>query len=91
MVERVIIWLIRGYQILISPVIHAIGGPGSGCRFTPNCSAYGIEAVREHGVCMGLWLIVWRILRCNPWGGEGYDPVPQKTDWSNVLDNDIRK
>ncbi|MBO5882175.1 MAG: membrane protein insertion efficiency factor YidD [Alistipes sp.] len=46
------------------------------CRFTPTCSAYAIEALRKHGPIKGLLLAIWRILRCNPWGGSGYDPVP---------------
>lgn len=67
---------IRGYQRLISPVIHAIGGPGSGCRYTPTCSEYFLQAVENHGVFRGGWLGVKRIARCHPWGGSGHDPVP---------------
>ena len=47
-------------------------------RFTPTCSAYAIEALERFGVLKGTGLAVWRILRCNPWGGHGYDPVPEK-------------
>ena len=61
---------IRFYQKFISPLT-----PPS-CRFTPTCSQYAIEAIRKHGPFKGLALAVWRILRCNPWGGSGYDPVP---------------
>lgn len=46
------------------------------CRFTPTCSQYTIEAIRKHGIIKGGYLAVRRILRCNPWGGHGYDPVP---------------
>ncbi|MBE7498366.1 MAG: membrane protein insertion efficiency factor YidD [Verrucomicrobiaceae bacterium] len=70
--------LIRGYKRFLSPVIHAIGGPGSGCRFTPTCSTYFLEAVETHGVMRGSCMGFWRILRCNPWGGHGEDPVPPK-------------
>ncbi len=49
---------------------------GRSCRFTPTCSAYGIEAFRKHGPIKGGWLTFKRIIRCNPWGGSGYDPVP---------------
>ncbi|MBR1543977.1 MAG: membrane protein insertion efficiency factor YidD [Muribaculaceae bacterium] len=61
---------IRFYQKFISPMFPAV------CRFTPTCSQYAVEAIRKHGPLRGLWLAVKRILRCNPWGGSGYDPVP---------------
>ena len=46
------------------------------CRFTPTCSHYAIEALKKHGPFKGLYLTIRRILRCHPWGGSGYDPVP---------------
>jgi len=58
------------YQKCISPFT-----PPS-CRFTPTCSEYAKQALRKHGPVKGLYLAIWRILRCNPWGGSGYDPVP---------------
>ena len=61
---------IRGYQLFISPLI-----PGT-CRYWPSCSAYGMTAISRHGALKGGWLTLWRFLRCNPWGGWGYDPVP---------------
>ena len=61
---------IRFYQRYISPLKPPT------CRFTPTCSTYAIQAIRKHGPFKGLALAVWRILRCNPWGGSGYDPVP---------------
>ena len=61
------IWL---YQKFISPYT-----PPS-CRFTPTCSEYARQALLKHGPFKGLWLAVRRILRCHPWGGSGYDPVP---------------
>ncbi|OYQ44272.1 membrane protein insertion efficiency factor YidD [Flavobacterium cyanobacteriorum] len=64
--------LIRFYQSAISPFTPGV------CRFTPTCSQYSVEALREHGLLKGLWLAVNRIVRCNPWGGQGYDPVPPK-------------
>lgn len=62
--------MIRAYQLLISPVL-----PGT-CRYLPSCSSYAIDAVAQHGPLKGGALALWRILRCNPWGGAGYDPVP---------------
>lgn len=62
--------LIHAYRLLLSPLL-----PPS-CRYTPTCSAYGLEAVRRHGALHGGWLTLRRILRCHPWGGQGYDPVP---------------
>ncbi|MBQ6746241.1 MAG: membrane protein insertion efficiency factor YidD [Bacteroidaceae bacterium] len=58
------------YQRFISPMI------GPSCRFTPTCSQYAVEAIKKHGPLKGLYLAVKRILRCHPWGGSGYDPVP---------------
>lgn len=62
--------LIKFYQKFISPYL-----PNS-CRYTPTCSQYAVEALRKHGLLKGGWLAFRRILRCNPWGGSGYDPVP---------------
>lgn len=70
--------VIRGYQKILSPVIHFIGGPGSGCRYTPTCSEYFLQSVEVHGVFRGSWLGLKRIARCQPWGGSGHDPVPVK-------------
>ncbi|MBK7725448.1 MAG: membrane protein insertion efficiency factor YidD [Dehalococcoidia bacterium] len=46
------------------------------CRYAPSCSAYSVEALERHGAVKGSWLTVRRLVRCNPWGGQGYDPVP---------------
>lgn len=73
-ISRALAWVlilpIRFYQRCISPFT-----PPS-CRFTPTCSQYAVEALRKHGAFRGSWLAVKRLLRCNPWGGSGYDPVP---------------
>ena len=61
---------IRLYQWTISPLL------GVNCRYAPSCSAYAVEAVATHGAVRGCWLGLRRILRCHPWGGSGYDPVP---------------
>ncbi|XZG70273.1 membrane protein insertion efficiency factor YidD [Chitinibacteraceae bacterium HSL-7] len=67
---RLALLLIRGYQLMISPLI------GPRCRYVPSCSEYGIEAVSRYGAARGGWLTMRRLLRCHPWGGSGYDPVP---------------
>jgi len=64
------VFLIRFYQICISPLTPAA------CRFTPTCSQYALEAFRKYGIVKGFYLSIRRILRCHPWGGHGYDPVP---------------
>ena len=73
-VRRILIFipvlLILFYQRCISPLT-----PPS-CRFTPTCSQYALEALRKHGLIKGSWLAFKRIIRCHPWGGSGYDPVP---------------
>ncbi len=71
-------FLIRIYQCTLSPFLRLLCGPNSGCRFTPTCSAYFLEAVEAHGVLYGSWLGLKRLARCQPWGGSGYDPVPQR-------------
>lgn len=68
----ILIGFIRLYQITLSPLM------GRQCRFTPTCSQYGIEAIKIHGPWRGFFMTIHRILRCNPWGGSGYDPVPEK-------------
>ena len=72
--SKALVWLlvlpIRFYQLAISPLL------GPSCRFTPTCSEYARQALMKHGPIKGLYLAIWRILRCNPWGGSGYDPVP---------------
>ena len=68
--RRVVQGLIRGYQLLLSPVL------GNRCRFYPTCSSYMIEAVEIHGVLKGVWLGLRRLSRCHPYHEGGYDPVP---------------
>lgn len=58
------------YRRFISPMLPPV------CRYTPTCSQYAIEAIQKYGPFKGMWLAVKRILRCHPWGGSGYDPVP---------------
>ena len=70
-----VIGLIRAYQLSLSMLI------GRRCRFLPTCSDYAKEAIARHGVMSGSRLAVRRIARCHPWGGEGFDPVPDKLPW----------
>ncbi len=69
--ENIVTLLIRFYRKFISPLKKPC------CRFTPTCSQYALDAVREFGVIFGLSLTVWRVLRCNPFCKGGYDPVPE--------------
>lgn len=66
----VLIFLIKIYQYVISPIIPA------SCRYVPTCSEYGIQAIQKHGTIKGGWLAAKRILSCHPWGGHGFDPIP---------------
>lgn len=66
--------LLKGMVIFYRGAISPLLPPS--CRFTPTCSQYALEALRRHGPFRGSWLALRRILRCHPWGGSGYDPVP---------------
>lgn len=72
LVSNILILPIKFYQGAISPMFPAV------CRYTPTCSEYAVQAIRMHGPLRGSYLAVRRILRCHPWGGSGYDPVPEK-------------
>ena len=67
---RVLHVLVRGYQRLRA-------GRPSPCRFVPSCSNYALEALEAHGALRGAWLSLRRLTRCHPWGGHGWDPVPE--------------
>jgi hypothetical protein len=62
---------VRGYQLLVSPLLPPA------CRFLPTCSEYTAEAIERHGAWHGIILALRRLARCHPWGGSGYDPVPE--------------
>ncbi|MFZ4115451.1 MAG: membrane protein insertion efficiency factor YidD [Chthoniobacterales bacterium] len=64
------------YRWILSPLLHALCGPGCGCRHAPSCSRYWVEALKKHGPWRGLILGIKRLLSCHPWGRGGYDPVP---------------
>lgn len=63
--------VVRGYQ-------RATAGRLSPCRFQPSCSAYALEALEHHGASRGSWYTIRRLARCHPWGGRGFDPVPDR-------------
>lgn len=67
---------IRAYRLCVSPWL------GMRCRYVPTCSAYAIEAIERCGPLRGAWLAAARIGRCHPWGGTGYDPVPERGERS---------
>ncbi|MEZ5476619.1 MAG: membrane protein insertion efficiency factor YidD [Thiolinea sp.] len=69
--KRILMGVVRGYQLFISPVI------GSNCRFYPTCSHYTLEALQKHGALKGSWLGLRRIARCHPWNEGGVDLVPE--------------
>lgn len=69
MLSRLLVGLVRLYQGLLSPWL-----PNS-CRYTPTCSEYAVQALKKYGAFKGTWMAFKRILRCNPWGGHGHDPV----------------
>ncbi|MEL7280822.1 MAG: membrane protein insertion efficiency factor YidD [Pseudomonadota bacterium] len=73
LLARILAWPVRAYRLIGSPWV------GHSCRFEPTCSAYALEALEKHGAVKGGWLSLRRILRCNPWGGYGFDPVPERT------------
>lgn len=76
MLNRALRFLIRVYQLTLSPLLALLDVAGGGCRFEPSCSRYCMQALAEHGTMRGLWLGVKRLARCAPWGGMGADPVP---------------
>ena len=63
---------IRAYRAIFSPWV------GHNCRYQPTCSAYALKALEKRGAIVGVFLIVKRLLKCHPWGGQGYDPVPDE-------------
>jgi uncharacterized protein len=72
MIQTLLLAVVRGYQRWLSPLL------GPNCRFAPTCSAYAAEAIAVHGSLRGTYLAMRRMLRCHPFGGAGFDPVPPK-------------
>ena len=69
---RIVALPVRAYRLILSPWV------GHNCRYQPTCSTYALEALERHGALRGTRLTARRILRCHPWGGSGYDPVPDR-------------
>ncbi len=70
MIKQLVLMLVRGYQLLVSPFL------GNNCRFYPTCSSYMLEAIELHGVVRGFWMGLRRVSRCHPYHEGGVDPVP---------------
>jgi putative membrane protein insertion efficiency factor len=73
MTAKLLVAAIRLYQLTLSPFL------GGGCRFVPSCSAYAKEAIERHGALRGSWFAVRRLARCQPFGGSGFDPIPERS------------
>ena len=71
---HIVAFPVRIYRLVGSPWV------GRNCRFQPTCSEYALEALEKHGAARGSWLMIRRILRCRPGGGDGYDPVPDRRE-----------
>lgn len=71
MIRALLIGLVKGYRLLLSPWL------GSACRFEPTCSAYSLQALQQHGAGGGTYLTLARLVRCHPWCAGGHDPVPE--------------
>jgi len=82
---KLVICLIRAYQLIISPLL------GPSCRYYPSCTQYAIEAMKIHGVFKGSYLAVHRVLRCHPGCKGGYDPVPEITNQSHNDKSNLNK
>lgn len=76
--QHILVAFIRIYRVTLSPAQKVIFGPLAGCRYTPTCSRYALEAIQTHGALKGSFLAIKRLCRCHPWGGCGEDPVPPK-------------
>lgn len=87
MIRAVLIGLVKGYRLLLSPWL------GSSCRFTPSCSAYSLQALERHGAAAGSYLTAARLLRCHPWCDGGFDEVPHQRPrlFSPLLASHIKK
>ena len=74
--DRSISFAFRTYKLIVSPMLHAVGGQTGACRFHPTCSEYAAAAISEHGFMRGGWMALCRVARCHPFCKGGFDPVP---------------
>jgi uncharacterized protein len=74
--QYLLVCALRLYRWVLSPLKLFLFGPLCRCRFAPSCSDYAGQAIQRHGALPGAWLAFKRIARCHPWGGSGFDPVP---------------
>jgi uncharacterized protein len=81
--QHILVAAIRAYRWTISPAQVFIFGSTGGCRFTPTCSQYAVEAVQAHGALAGTLLATKRICRCHPWAEAGHDPVTESGIWNS--------
>ena len=72
MIRQLLIGVVRGYRLLLSPWL------GSACRFEPTCSVYALQALERHGAAAGSYMTVHRLMRCHPWCAGGSDPIPEQ-------------
>ena len=85
MMQTLLIALVRGYRLLLSPWL------GSACRFEPTCSRYALDALELHGAAAGTYLSARRLVRCHPWCDGGLDPVPRAAVFSRLLTSSSEK
>ena len=85
--QHILILAVRVYRLVVSPAQTFLFGSTGGCRFTPTCSTYAMDAVAEHGAIAGTFLAAKRVCRCHPWGDCGHDPIPEseKRKTENLL------
>jgi putative membrane protein insertion efficiency factor len=81
--QHILICLVQIYRWTLSPVFAVLFGPNGGCRFTPSCSKYALDAIQLHGAILGSWLSLKRICRCHPFAECGHDPVPSELKTHN--------
>jgi hypothetical protein len=74
--DRSISYCFRAYKLVVSPLLHAVGGQSGACRFQPTCSEYAATAMSQHGFLRGGWMALRRVARCHPFCAGGFDPVP---------------